>query len=650
MNLTGLELLQLSWLPRRPADFRQQCRAALSDVTGLGIVVEKLASFGHDYNSLVVLNKLIENAKSQKIPLTPLHPFKLAILSNATTDYLAVALTATAARHGLALECIQGNYGQVLQEVMPTASRINLAKPEAILLALDWRGLPLEFPIGNADRARAAVDQSIDYLRNIQAAVRNSSQATCIFQGLVPPSETLLGSMDRLVDGTPRRVIHCLNERLEELVRSSNDVLLDLSSLAATVGYANWHSPAEWNIVKTSVSQDCLPLYAEHVCRLLAAQTGRSRRCLVLDLDNTMWGGVIGDDGLAGIRIGQGDAVGEAYVEFQRYILALRERGVVLAVSSKNEDAVARLPFREHPDMLVREEHLAVFQANWKDKPSNIRAIAEQLNLGLESLVFVDDNPFERELVRQTLPQVAVPEMPEDPAYYAATLSAAGLFEAVQFTEEDRRRAAYYAGNAKRVELQSKGSDLGAYLSSLEMKIVFQPFDESGRKRIVQLINKSNQFNLTTRRYTEADVERFTADSSYFSLQVRLSDVFGDNGMISVVLCRPINENDWEIDLWLMSCRVLGRGVERMVLRELLGNARRRGIRNLIGTYLPTDRNKLVEHHYETQGFSLVERKGNGQTVWTLSTDAEAPESAPMEVQRIGFDSESSYEMSEATG
>jgi FkbH-like protein len=437
---------------------------------------------------------------------------------------------------------------------------------------------------------------------------------------------------------------------LEDLVRSSNDVLLDLSSLAATVGYANWHSPAEWNIAKTSVSQECLPLYAEHVSRLLAAQAGRSRRCLVLDLDNTMWGGVIGDDGLGGIRVGQGDVVGEAYIDFQRYVLALRERGIVLAVSSKNEDAVARLPFREHQDMLVREEHLAVFQANWKDKPTNIRAIAEQLNLGLESLVFVDDNPFERELVRQTLPQVAVPEMPEDPAYYAATLSAAGLFEAVQFTEEDRKRAGYYAGNAKRVELQSKGGDLGAYLASLEMKIVFQPFDEPGRKRIAQLINKSNQFNLTTRRYTDADVERFAADPSYFSLQVRLSDVFGDNGMISVILCRTVRDNDWEIDLWLMSCRVLGRGVERMVLRELVSNARRRGIRNLIGNYLPTDRNKLVEHHYETLGFSLVDRREDGQTVWTLSTEAEAPESVPMEVQRIGFDSESSYEMSEANG
>ena len=283
---------------------------------------------------------------------------------------------------------------------------------------------------------------------------------------------------------------------------------------------------------------------------------------------------------------------------------SLRERGVVLAVSSKNEDDTARLPFREHPEMLLREEHFAVFQANWSDKATNIKSISEELALGLESLVFVDDNPFERELVRKALPQVAVPEMPSDPALYARTLAAAGYFELATFSQEDLSRASYYDGNARRAALQKQVGDLNQYLASLNMEITFQPFNETGRARIAQLINKSNQFNLTTRRYTEAEVAEMESDPNCFSLQVRLTDTFGDNGMISVVICRTTPEGNWDIDTWLMSCRVLGRGVETMVLREMLEHASERGVAKLIGTYRPTDRNKLVEQHYSKLGFT----------------------------------------------
>ncbi len=240
--------------------------------------------------------------------------------------------------------------------------------------------------------------------------------------------------------------------------------------------------------------------------RVLSALRGKSRRALVLDLDNTIWGGVIGDDGLQGIQCAQGDAAGEAYLSVQRLALELRERGIVLAVSSKNNDEVARSPFRHHPELLLKEEHIAVFQANWNDKATNIKAIAQELSLGLDSMVFLDDNPVERNLVRQILPEVAVPELPSDPALYARTLAAAGYFESVVFSDEDVKRARYYQDNARRVGLQKQAGDIDAYLESLQMEITFQPFDETGRARIAQLINKSNQFNLTTRRYTESEV------------------------------------------------------------------------------------------------------------------------------------------------
>ena len=350
---------------------------------------------------------------------------------------------------------------------------------------------------------------------------------------------------------------------------------------------------------------------------------------------------MIGDDGLDGIKIAQGDATGEAFLEIQRTALMLRERGIVLAVSSKNADEIARTPFRQHPEMLLRENHIAVFQANWNDKATNIRAIADELALGLSAMVFLDDNPVERGLVRQLLPEVAVPELPPDPALYARTLLAAGYFEATTFSDEDRKRADYYKDNAKRLALQGQSGGLEAYLASLSMEIAFAPFTAAGRERITQLINKSNQFNLTTKRYTEAEVEAVEADSSVFALQVRLSDTFGDNGMISVVVARPTAPTQWDIDTWLMSCRVLGRHVEQMVLREICLNARARGVTGLAGTYRPTERNALVRDHYAKLGFTLVDSAADGTTHWYLATSTQVP-AVPMTVRR-------DYELSETS-
>ena len=287
--------------------------------------------------------------------------------------------------------------------------------------------------------------------------------------------------------------------------------------------------------------------------------------------------------------------------------------------------------------MLLKLEHIAVFQANWNDKATNIQAIAEELSLGLDAMVFLDDNPVERGLVRKLLPQVAVPELPEEPAYYARTLAAAGYFEAIAFATEDLKRADLYQDNAKRANLQKQVGGVDAYLTSLDMTITFQPFDATGRARIVQLINKSNQFNLTTRRYTDPEVAEAENDPAVFTLQVRLADIFGDNGMISVVICRPDEAGVWEIDTWLMSCRVLGRKVEYMVLREILEHARAAGVHKLAGTYRPTERNKLVVDHYAKLGFTKVKEEESGLTRWELAVEDAEPESAPMKIVSHGF-------------
>lgn len=622
---------QLAWLPRQPKNFSTLCRNALDASEDLGLQIRALATHGLDENALNALAKLIEQAKTKDLSLTP---FRLGIISNSTSDFLIPSLTATAARYGFALECIKADFGQTVQEAVNPESTINKAQPDAILIAIDYRGLPLQTSAGNQAAHEATVAACLQYLADIRAGFHANNKAFCIVQTIARPAESLTGSFEYALSGTLRRLINDINSGIAKSIENTADVLLDVAGLAETVGLNEWHDPAFWNLAKLPFSSNYLPLYAEHVCRTVAAQRGKYRRCLILDLDNTVWGGVIGDDGLEGIVIGQGDARGEAHLAVQETALALRDRGIVLAVSSKNTDEIARKPFREHPDMLLKENHIAVFQANWKDKATNIAAIAKELSLGLDAMVFLDDNPVERNLVREMLPQVAVPELPDDPALYSRYLLAGGYFEAVAFSAEDHKRAEFYQENARRIALQKQVGDLDAYLDSLDMKITFQPFDDTGRARITQLINKTNQFNLTTKRHSESEVEAIQHSAEYFTRQVRLSDTFGDNGMISVITCRSLDEDSWHIETWLMSCRVLGRNVEKAIFQEIIKQARHQGISQLLGTYHPTERNKIVQDHYETLGFEKLGDEAGGTTHWLFDVASYQEETLPMTVLR----------------
>jgi len=628
---------ELQWLPRPPQEFSERLKTLGNTESPIGREIQSLASFGLNLNQLTKLAKAIGKVRSEGKSLDPLTPFRLAVLSNSTIDMIVPALVASAARRGIALEVVQPSYDQVAQEALTPDSRVNSSMADAVLFALDYRALPLKLSLGDPDASAVTVQGAFGYLQALRDGIKANSNAVCIFQTFAAPVESLFGSLDRALPGTLRSLIDGINRELTAYVLGSGDVLLDVAGLAETVGLANWHDTQLWNMGKFSFSDELIPLYADHVGRKVAAIRGKSGKVLVLDLDNTVWGGVIGDDGLEGIKIAQGDATGEAHLAVQRLALDLRQRGIVLAVSSKNTDEVARTPFEQHPEMLLKLNHIAVFQANWNDKATNIRAIAEELSLGLDSIVFLDDNPVERGLVRKLLPQVAVPELPDDPAYYARTLTAGGYFEAVAFATEDLKRAGFYQDNAKRASLQKQVGGVDAYLASLDMTITFQPFDPTGRARIVQLINKSNQYNLTTRRYTDPEVTEAENAPEVFTMQVRLMDIFGDNGMISVVICRPGGDRIWDIDTWLMSCRVLGRRVEHMVLREILEHARTTGIQKLTGTYRPSDRNKLVVDHYAKLGFAKVREEDSGLTQWELVVDGANPDGAPMKVISQGF-------------
>jgi FkbH-like protein len=628
---------QLSWLLPAPDNFSGAVKAIRADAGDGTAAIRALAQHALNANQLLRIGKLVDEGRANGLT-----PFKLGIISNATTDFLTPAIIGTGARYGLAIECVGAPYGQFMQAALDPKSAINAAGCDAVMLALDAHAFALASMPGDADGAVRAVEQALKMIDSMTAGLARSGAAV-ILQSIVPPAETHLGGFDALLAGSENAQIAELNRALAARCQQSASPLLDAAAMAARVGFANWHDPIAWNMAKQPVAHALIPYYADNLCRLIAAMRGKSRKALVLDLDNTLWAGVIGDDGMAGINIAQGDATGEAHLALQRYALEMRDRGVVLAVSSKNTDEIARQVFREHPDMLIREEHIAVFQANWNDKASNIEAIGTALNIGLDALVFVDDNPAERALVRQRLPMVAVPELSDDPAFYVRTVAAAGYFEAVAFGEDDRKRAQFYSDNAKRVALAADIGSIDDYLRSLDMKISFARFDTAGRARIAQLINKSNQFNLTTRRYTEAEIDAMIADRSLFTMQIRLEDVFGDNGMISTIICRPDNQ-DWEIDTWLMSCRVLGRRVEQAALQQLVRFGRSQGVERLVGLYRPTERNGIVADHYAKLGFAKTGERDDGE-IWVLpldrTTDSELDIFAGVATHGLGsFDNE----------
>jgi len=615
--MAGDFFLNLNWLPKPPEDFRQNLKEAQGDEAAL----IRLSTTALNLNQLNALAKRVVAARAD-VGFRKLTPVRLGVIGFGTNDFLAAALTATGLRFGLDVEVQIAPFNQMAQVCAGIAPAFEGFDPDIILLAPDQRGLP-------GDSAAA-----LDEIDRMRAGIRQQWNVPVIYQGLAQFPQSLFGNHDVFLPGTDRQFCNAVNAGLASRVADTDDLFLDTATIAANTGLAIWHDPVMYGHAKLPFSQDVVPLYADNLCRLLAAFRGKSRRCLVLDLDNTLWGGVIGDDGLGGIQLGQGDAAGEAFIDIQKAALALRDRGIVLAVCSKNDDAVARLPFRDHPDMLLREEHIAVFQANWDDKASNIKAIADALNLGLESLVFFDDNPMERDIVRSHLPQVAVPELPEEPALFVRCLLNAGYFEALFLSDADKLRVADYQANARRVEIKEQAADLDSYLQTLNMSADLRAFDEAGMQRITQLINKSNQFNLTTRRYSEPEVRGFADSDEYSTWQVRLSDAFGDNGMISVVICRKLGAV-WEVDTWLMSCRVLGRRVEELVLSCLVDAAAAAGAETLRGVYIPTDRNGLVKDHYRKLGFSPVS-EAEDESVWELSlTDYSQSDDLPFTMQVV---------------
>ena len=414
--------------------------------------------------------------------------------------------------------------------------------------------------------------------------------------------------------------------------------VLDCDRLAASLGTSRWFDDRYWYLTKQAVAPEALPDLARHTAALLAASAGLSRKCLVLDLDGTLWGGVIGEDGLNGIRLGSGPA-GEAYADFQSFVLGLKRKGILLAVASKNNDADARLPFEQHPDMRLRLEDFALFIANWNDKATNLRRIAAELNIGLDSLVLVDDNPAERSLVRRLVPEVDVIDLPEDPAGYRRCLADYLRFETVALTEEDLQRTEQYRAQRDAGALASAATSLDEFHRTLQMRALVKPFDDFHLPRVAQLIAKTNQFNLTTRRYQTTDVERFLKSSISRVYTLEVSDRFVDHGVVGTAIVH-VERNQWRIDSLLMSCRVMGLTVEQAFLARICEDALDAGVTTLLGEFIPSKKNHPVKDFYCQNGFTLQSDDG-GHQIWEYelaSSKVKTPPWITLTENKLGHD------------
>ena len=613
----------LRWLPASPT-FRAQLKA----IPGLPIEaawesIVALANTRLDFIATNALDQVMRRVFAESVPPgLSTKPVRLALLGSSTLAHLHAAIRVAGARRGIWITTYENDYGQYLQELMDGGSALHAFAPTEILLAFDAHHLVQGLHVGmDGEAAEAALQEVLGRITQCWQLARGKLGCAVQQQTALNVMPALMGNNEQRLPGGPRALLARLNEALRPAADAHGVDLLAIDDRVAIDGLDAWHDPALWHRSKQEVALPAAPFYGDLVGRLVAARQGRSAKCLVLDLDNTLWGGVIGDDGLDGIVIGQGSPLGEGFAAVQDYARDLSRRGVILAVCSKNDEANALEPFDSHPDMVLKRADIASFHANWGDKATNIRAIAQDLNIGLDSLVFLDDNPFERSLVRQELPMVAVPEVEDDPALVPRLLADAGYFEGLAITAEDRERTGQYQSNRARASLMASATDLDGYLAGLEMQLIWRRFDSVGLQRIVQLINKTNQFNLTTRRHTEASVLEVMNDPNSFGLQLRLLDRFGDNGIIAIVIGRKNTDGpggDVLVDTWLMSCRVLGRQVEPATLNLLAEEALRIGGTRLLGRYLPTKKNGMVRDHYAKLGFTVVEDAADGTSLSVL--------------------------------
>ncbi|MHB1126547.1 MAG: HAD-IIIC family phosphatase [Bacillota bacterium] len=548
------------------------------------------------YSFFLKSEKLIEKIKLSE-EWKPRRAVRIALLSSSTTTLLAPVLEASCFRDGIRAKTYQGIYGNYRQEILNPNSVIYKFNPDFVIIIPNQHDLV--FPPNNVDTG--AIDRIVADYRELWNILKHRNPCHVIHIGYDIPPGGAWGSLeDTLVGGRRRRIAEINYNLTKEL--PSGVSFIDINKIASSIG-KGFFSAVEWYTAKQYPSSETLPLLSDHICAHIRGAAGLSSKVLVTDLDNTLWGGVIGEDGLQGIDIGPPSANGEGYLDLQKYLKELKEKGILLAVCSKNNLDDAKAPFENHDSMFLSLDDFVVFTANWDDKAGNIERMAQTLSLGLDSFVFLDDNPLERAWVRSSLPQVTVPECGSTPWEMLIALERGMYFESSLLTDEDTQRYKQYQANVKRKDIEDRCTSLEEFLLGLEMVAECGPIDEYTISRATQLINKTNQFNVTSKRYSEEQVKSIASSPEWWTRWYRLKDRFGDHGLIGVILVKK-DGAIWHIDTWLMSCRILGRKMEEFMCVDLLTSADQANAMEVWGEYVPTVKNELVKSLYPSLGFT----------------------------------------------
>ena len=546
----------------------------------------------------------------------------IAILGGSTTDEIKNMLELFLLNNGIKPQFYESEYNQFWQDAMFENKELEQFKPDIIFIHTTNRNITNYPEIGNSIvEVEELLDKEFKKYKNMWMSLWQKYNCPIIQNNFEYPFYRILGNKDATANYGKVNFITKLNLKFAEYAESTaNFYINDINYQSAMYGLEKWEDQFYWYMYKYALAVPAIPHLAFNVANIIKAIYGKNKKGLVLDLDNTLWGGVVGDDGVENISVGQETSQGQAYSEFQDYLKQLKKIGVILNVNSKNDEknAIAGL---NHPDGTLKPDDFIVIKANWEPKSKNMMEIANELNLGVDSLVFIDDNPAERAIVNQQVPNVVTPIM-EKPEKYIETIDRAGFFEVTNLSKDDIKKSEMYKENAERNKVMASFENYEDYLKSLKMHAKIEHFIPMYMARIAQLTNKSNQFNLTTKRYTQAEIENVAEDKNYITLYGKLEDTFGDNGVVSVVIGHILGKI-LEIDLWIMSCRVLKRDMEFAMMDVLVEKAKKAGIETIKGFYYPTAKNAMVKEFYKLQGFNKISEDQAGNTVWELDLKQE---------------------------
>lgn len=556
-----------------------------------------------------------ELKKNLKKDFSNLKHIKIAILGDSAIQFLNQAIQGLGFDEGFNLEIWEADFNQIERQVFDSSSELYEFNPEIVIIFQSSHKLLGKYNKIKPEQHLQFASNELESISNVYSNLTRNLNAKVIYYNYTEIDDAVFGNYANKTVSSFLFQMRKLNYDLMVLASETPNLFLcDLSSIQNLVGKSNFFQTSVYINTEMVLSLEVLPKVATKTLDLIKAINGIFKKCVILDLDNTTWGGIIGDDGLENIQIGS-LGIGKAFSEFQYWIKKLKNRGVIVAVCSKNTESVAKEPFEKHPDMVLHLEDISVFIANWENKADNIRQIQSILNIGFDSMVFLDDNPFERNIVRENIPEICVPELPEDPADYLEYLYPLNLFETVSFSNEDLERTKLYQIEAQRATIQQKYTNEDDYLQSLNMLSLVESFNKFNIPRVAQLSQRSNQFNLRTIRYTDADIEKLIITEDCFTFAFTLEDKFGDNGLICVIILKHFNKSTLFIDSWFMSCRVLKRGMENFVLNTISSFANEKGYAYLKGEYIPTAKNEMVKDHYLNLGFE------QDDTAWKLDVE-----------------------------